>query len=95
MEGEKFDFIADIKENPWPELGIWGFASEKALKIYQSLPPIDIEIDIWTKDLMKSKYNVVVNKTCYLGNWQNGHKHGYGIQINADGSIYEGMFVKD
>ena len=35
MDGEKFDFVAEIKENPWPELGMWGFASEKAYKIYK------------------------------------------------------------
>ncbi len=34
MSGEKFDFVAEVKENPKPELGMWGFADEKVLKAY-------------------------------------------------------------
>ena len=92
MAGQKIEFVADLKENPHPELGMWGFASEKALKKYQSLTPLNYEVDIWTKDLLKSEYYVVVNKSVYLGTWRNGHKEGYGIFINQDGSIYEGGF---
>jgi len=93
MSGEKFDFVAEVKENPRPELKMWGFADEKVLKIYQNLPPHDFDLDIWTKDLLKSDYYVYQNKTVYLGNWKNGQKHGFGIFIDEQGQIYEGSFV--
>lgn len=61
---------------------MWGFASEKVHKIYKKLPALSQEIDVWTRDLLKSDYFVVQNKTIYLGNWKNGHKHGFGIFID-------------
>ena len=31
----------------------------------------------------------------YEGNWVAGKKHGYGVQINADGTKYDGIWVVD
>lgn len=31
----------------------------------------------------------------YMGQWKNGFKHGYGVQMWVDGSIYEGHWVSD
>jgi len=58
--------------NPYPALGIYGFASDKARLLFTKLAPYEEpDIDVWTRDILKSDFYIKKEGFIYLGAWKN------------------------
>ena len=63
--------------------------------IYKQLGPYnlkedDLKINNTPSGIKLGPYKIKRNNAVYLGEWFNGYRHGKGLQIWVDGSIYEG-----
>ena len=87
------EFKLEYNGNPKPELGVMGYASDKAREIHQTLTPfMSKEWDVWTRDVLNSGDYVNTGETHYQGLWKNKYKNGYGRQVDSQGNIFEGWF---
>lgn len=83
----------EIKHN----VKIIDFASDPVKKVYMKIKPYNKVKEIESKDLIKKPVGILENGSRYEGQWnvKSGKREGFGVQVWADGSMYEGMFYHD
>lgn len=87
------------KNNKVKEVESMNSIALDAKKVQATLHPLEIPKylvkDFLETDLPELGPFLYSNGETYTGQYQNGMRHGYGVQISKNGIIYEGMWIED